>query len=66
VGAAHTLDFLLCSVAVRQITLRINSQFLQIITDGAYSGELGTGLYVQADASPAATVRFDNFRIEAP
>ena len=49
-----------------QITLRINSQFLQIITDGAYSGELGTGLYVQADASPAATVRFDNFRIEAP
>ena len=49
-----------------QITLHINSQFLQTIEDGTYLGELGTGLYVQADASSAATVRFDNFRIEAP
>ena len=49
-----------------QITISINNQFLQTIEDGAYLGEFGTGLYAQADALSAATVRFDNFRIEAP
>ena len=48
------------------ITPHINNQFLETIEDGAYPGELGTGLYAQADALSAATVRFDNFRIEAP
>ena len=51
---------------VRKSLLHINDQFLETIEDGAYLGELGTGLYAQADALSAATVRFDNFRIEAP
>jgi hypothetical protein len=48
------------------ITPHINNQPLEIVEDGAYLGVLGTGLYAQADALSAATVRFDNFRVEAP
>ena len=49
-----------------EITVYVNNELVQTIVDGPYSGELSAGLYAGADSLSAATVRFDNFRIEAP
>jgi hypothetical protein len=48
-----------------QITVFVNNILQQTIEDGSYLGQLQTGLYAQAGAQSSATVRFDDFRIEA-